>query len=272
MNSRLLGILLGILWLTSCRSTQIPAFFPAAQQYQPHLVLPSRAESEALSRPSAAVRPASSRKPVAGSLLRKSVATAADTSRRPAKKPKGNQPTLVITGTDTLVGYPVTGRIPSTITSDTSVIPSDPETTFVNVIGGVLTATGLISLAVSTDNKSGTSSSWENLYLGIVALTLVPIGIALLLYQGKNGRLRLKREARRQARADAQAPHVAAGTTSSSKKAKRHPLRKLAAILLIAGALLLVGGLLTAPYGMLFFGLPGTTALLIGLILMVASL
>lgn len=266
MNFRLLGILLCILWLTSCRSTQVPAFFPTAQQYQPHLALPSRPKSETLSRPSAPVLPAVSRKPVAGSLLRKSVVTAADTSRRATKKPKANQPTLVVTGNDTLVGYPVNSRIPLTAVPDTSASRPDPETTLVNVIGGVLVGAGLISLGVGS-----ATSGWGGLYWAVLALTLIPLGLILLIYQGENGRLRLKDKARRQARAGAQAP-AAAGAAPSSPKAKRNPLRKLTAILLLIGGILLLAGLLTAPYGMFFFGLPGIITLLIALILTIASL
>jgi hypothetical protein len=272
MSIRLLVIVVCAVWCTACRSTQIPAFFLPTQQHRLHLALPSRPKPEVLSRPALPARAVALPNPETRASLHTPRAAIADTARRvDRKKPKGNQPTQVVVGTDTLVGYPVSSRIPMTTAADSSAIPVDSETTFVNVLGGVLAAAGLVSLGVAAGYESEANTSWANIFMGLLALTFIPIGVVLLLYQGKNGRLRLRREARRQARTSTQAP-ATRGEASPNKKSKRNPLRKLAAALLIAGGLLLLAGVLTAPYGMLFFGLPGITALLIGLMVAIAGL
>lgn len=185
------------------------------------------------------------------------------------------QSAVAATAPDTLYGRPV-GRgwpqaasSPALSSSSAASIP-DPATTTVNVIGGTLVAAGLVTLVVNADSDSGSGTDWGGIFLGLIALSAIPVGVALLLYQGKNGRQRLKREARRQARRG-NPPASAETPTSATSGPSNRPLRKIGIGLLIGGAVLLAAGTLLSPYGLLFFGLPGLVLMISGLIVSISA-
>lgn len=167
-------------------------------------------------------------------------------------------------------GWPQASSTPSISSSADGSIP-DPATTTVNVIGGALVAAGITTLVVNSESDSGSGTNWGKLFLSLMALAVVPVGVALLLYQGVHGRQRLKREARRQARKDA-APAATEMPASAVSGPSNRPLRKVGIGLLISGALLLAIGALLSPYGLLFFGLPGLVLLISGLIISVSAI
>lgn len=176
---------------------------------------------------------------------------------------------------DTLYGRPVGRGWPQAastppISSSTDGSIPDPATTTVNVIGGALVAAGITTLVVNSDSESGSDTYWGKLFLSLVALALIPVGVALLLYQGVNGRQRLKREARRQARKGTPAATTATPVPAVSGPSNR-PLRKTGIGILLSGAVLLAVGALLAPYGLLFFGLPGIILLISGLIISISA-
>ncbi|RSK45683.1 hypothetical protein [Hymenobacter perfusus] len=157
------------------------------------------------------------------------------------------------------------------MSSGTDASVPDPATTTVNVIGGTLVAAGLVTLVVNSDSDSGSGTDWGGIFLVLIALSAIPVGVALLLYQGKNGRQRLKREARRQARKGT-TPATAETPASATSGPSNRPLRKIGIGLLIGGAVLLAAGALLSPYGLLFFGLPGLILLISGLIISVSAI
>lgn len=167
-------------------------------------------------------------------------------------------------------GWPQAASTPSISSSIDGSIP-DPATTTVNVIGGALVAAGITTLVVNSESDAGSGNSWGKLFLSLMALAVIPVGVALLLYQGVNGRRRLKREARRQARKDA-APATTETPASAVSGPSNRPLRKVGIGILIGGAILLAAGALLAPYGLLFFGLPGFILLISGLIVSVSAI
>lgn len=77
----------------------------------------------------------------------------------------------------------------------------DPNTTAVNIVGAVTTAVGL-GLLVGRAGSDPPQTEWGDLSYGmgfIAPISLLLVGICLLFFQGKNGRMRRLREARRQA-------------------------------------------------------------------------
>ncbi|RSK24313.1 hypothetical protein [Hymenobacter metallilatus] len=254
---RLLIVLLCSLCLSACQSARLPLFLPAVQHQALQVVAPPHSNTAA-----AKPEPVSSRaKSIRVPAPRKPANLLADTSRTAAKKPKKPLPTLVISGTDTLVGYPVNSKLPS------GGVPPDPATTAINVAGGATILGSLVTLAVLSDREERSGTDWSGLMLSLMAFTILPVGVAMLFFQGPNGRQRAKREARRKGSAIA-APTNA---TPSDKQLSNPPLRKLGIGILLAGALLMLGGALLGAYGLLFFGLPGLVLLLIGLVLGVAA-
>jgi len=186
------------------------------------------------------------------------------------------QPSTVASAPDTLYGRPVGRGWPQAastpaMSSGTDTSVPDPATTTVNVIGGTLVAAGLVTLVVNSDSDSGSGTDWGRIFLGLIALSAIPVGVALLLYQGKNGRQRLKREARRQARKGT-TPATPETPASATSGPSNRPLRKVGIGILIGGAILLAVGALLAPYGLLFFGLPGLILLISGLIISVSAI
>jgi hypothetical protein len=182
------------------------------------------------------------------------------------------QPVAAIgTAPDTLYGRPVGKGWPQAASSPVDSSVPDPATFTVNMVGGALVAAGLITLAANSGSDSDTGTDWDGLFLGLVALAAIPVGVALLFYQGVNGRQRLKRAARQQARKDA-APAVATNPTTVASGTSNRPLLKIGIGVLIGGALLLAVGALLAPYGLLFFGLPGFILLISGLIISISAL
>ena len=81
----------------------------------------------------------------------------------------------------------------------------DPFTTGVNVVGAVGTVAGVV-MATSVLNHPNDYPGYSAYPWVILAITLFLTGIALMLFQGKNGRHRLRREARREARRNARHP------------------------------------------------------------------
>ncbi|RPD50315.1 hypothetical protein DNI29_05830 [Hymenobacter sediminis] len=146
----------------------------------------------------------------------------------------------------------------------------DRETTTVNLIGGALSLTGIIGALVAFNSEF--SSEWVNLSLLLVAIALFPVGVALMLYQGKNGRLRLRRQARRKARRAARNPQGSEPKEEAPPVGRKSRLIKIGAVVFIAGALLTAAAYLLGGYAIFFFGLPGIVLALSGLIAVVASL
>ncbi|WP_188815671.1 hypothetical protein [Hymenobacter cavernae] len=77
----------------------------------------------------------------------------------------------------------------------------DPATTVVNVIGGAMAVTGVgVMIASSNADTGGEWGGLADAIGGFMGLILTIAGVTLLFFQGKNGRLRRLREARRAAR------------------------------------------------------------------------
>ncbi|WP_426492855.1 hypothetical protein [Hymenobacter sp. 102] len=140
------------------------------------------------------------------------------------------------------------------------------------MIGGALSISALIGTFVAFNNDSSSSSSWGSLALLLVALALFPVGIALLLYQGENGRLRLRRQARRKARRAAKHPESSEPMAAESGSKKKGRLFRIGAFLLLVGAVLLTVAYLLSGFALFFLGLPGFILALSGLIALVVSL
>ncbi|WP_375434559.1 hypothetical protein [uncultured Hymenobacter sp.] len=146
-----------------------------------------------------------------------------------------------------------------------SVISSkpDPATTIVNSVGGATTAVGL-GLMIAIASTDAPPTEWDGLsqvigFLG--GLMILLIGLALLFFQGKNGRLRRVREAR-EAAADDAIPPISAKLAS-----RRSQSRKTGRLLLTIGGVL---GVLVFIYGVLLL-LPAIILLLLGSIFSIAG-
>ncbi|MBB4600360.1 hypothetical protein HNQ93_000160 [Hymenobacter luteus] len=256
MKFRIVGLLISGLLAVGCQSARVPAVLPAVQEYGhqpafragPATTTPIAEPPQLLADASAATSaPARSRKLPPAPPLKP--IRPADAQRRP---PVAAPDTVLVRATAQTTG-------------------PDPETSRVNMLGGLFTAGGLITfLAASGDSSPG----WDSLLLGLAGLALIPVGIALLLYQGKNGRLRLRRQARREARRAAKNPGGNSEAPVVTPPVKGNPhMRKVGSILLlISAALLLTGALLGGGYALIFLGLPGLILGISGLVAVVASL
>ena len=77
----------------------------------------------------------------------------------------------------------------------------DPATTAVNIVGGVMTAAGLgIMIASASADTGGEWGGLGDFLGGLMGFILAMAGVALLFFQGKNGRRRRLKEERKAAR------------------------------------------------------------------------
>lgn len=148
----------------------------------------------------------------------------------------------------------------------------DLATTIVNSIGGATTAVGLglVIFVVSTDAPS---TEWGGLSHAITflgGLVALSIGLALLFFQGKNGRLRRLREARRMEAVPAIPPVAEQSSEASPVSAKPtgHGSRskKTGRVLLVIGGVL---GVLGFTFTVILL-LPAIILLLLGAIFSIA--
>ncbi|MBT2557339.1 hypothetical protein J7E24_06050 [Hymenobacter sp. ISL-91] len=140
--------------------------------------------------------------------------------------------------------------------------PTDPSTTAVNIVGGVTVAAGLgVMITKGFDGRPDAPSLAPESSI-LVGLGLMVVGVALLCFQGKNGRMRKLREAREAA----VAPTAAAMRSQNFKTGLRKTGR---VILIVGGALLLLG--VAVPYGIYLLGLPAIALILTGLFMVAFS-
>ncbi len=149
------------------------------------------------------------------------------------------------------------GRLPQPLPID----KPDPLTTAVNVGGAVSLLGGVALIVAAANNDNG---GFSGLGQVLLALPLLAIGVPLLLFQGKNGRRRKRREARLAARQPSAAP--APKTTAANR-----PLEKLGLGMMIASGLLLLLGLLGGASGVGLAAIVGVPLAVIGLILFIAG-
>ncbi|MBC6696641.1 hypothetical protein [Hymenobacter sp. BT190] len=147
---------------------------------------------------------------------------------------------------------------PQVLTPDTAVKAAaspisyskpDPATTVVNSIGGAITAVGL-GVAIANSGEAP-QTEWGGLgqAIGILGgLILALLGLGLLFFQGKNGRLRRLRESRKAALLPApdQSPNLAPESASPNNRASQK--QKTGFRLMIAGGVLGLLGLLVSGY------------------------
>ena len=165
-----------------------------------------------------------------------------------------------------LTAQPLPGpavALPDTVVARvaTPAVGADPLTTVVNV-GGALAVIGGGALIIAAANYDG--GGYAGLGQLLLALPLLAIGIPLLFFQGKNGRRRLRREGRDKSAAPVAAP---ASKTGAANK----PLQKLGLGMLLAGAGVLLLGLLGGVYGLAFASFIGGPLAVLGLILFIAG-
>lgn len=256
MKFQIAGLLMSGLLLVGCQSARVPALLPTVQEYGRNSnYQPASPASQATEPPQL--------------LADASAATPAPESSRRLPAARQLKP---IRPANTQVRQPIAAPDTAVVRAAAQTTEPDPETSRVNIMGGVITSAGLITLLAASQSES--SSSWNNLFLGLIALALIPVGVALLFYQGKNGRLRLRRQARREARRAAKAPEEGEKTLAATPPVKGNPhMRKVGSILLlISAALLLTGALLGGGYALIFLGLPGIIVGISGLIAVIWSL
>ncbi|WP_019947032.1 hypothetical protein [Hymenobacter aerophilus] len=141
-------------------------------------------------------------------------------------------------------------------------LPADPATTAVNIVGGVTVAVGLGAMITNGFDGKPDEPSLAPESSILVGLGLLVVGLGLLFFQGKNGRLRKLREAREAA----VAPTAAAMRSQNFKTGLRKTGR---VILIVGGALLLLG--VAVPYGIYLLGLPAIALILTGLFMVAFS-
>ncbi|RFP65506.1 hypothetical protein D0N36_08470 [Hymenobacter lapidiphilus] len=140
--------------------------------------------------------------------------------------------------------------------------PVDPSTTAVNIVGGATVAVGLGAMVASVLDDRSTASSLAPALGVLTGLGLLVVGVALMFFQGKNGRMRKLREAR-------EAAVIPTAATIRSRNFKTG-LRKVGRGLLIAAGVLLLLGILV-PYGIYFVVLPVLVLGVIGLLMVAFS-
>jgi hypothetical protein len=186
----LMALVVGFV-VASCQSTKSIVRLPAVREYGQRPAPPQLVASAEQS--SAPV--------LAATLPDKGPTTQAnDPQAAPRLAPTDSQPSEV--PADTLKK-----PLPPTLTGK-----PDPTTTVVNVVGGVATAAGLgLIIAAANADTGGEWGGLADAIGGFTGLMLMIGGVALLFFQGKNGRLRKLREARRAARRAIIAPETEQG-------------------------------------------------------------
>ncbi|MBT9391621.1 hypothetical protein KLP40_00485 [Hymenobacter sp. NST-14] len=243
MKFRYLGNLLIGLSLVACQSARLPTVLPESTGY-------GRATISLPANDSAVAPPELS-----------------------ASLPVSNaEPPLRLTppASPRLVAAPVAPRPTLTAAPDTAlerllrpdpVAKPDAVTTVVNVTGALSLLGGIGLLIAAANNDNGGYGGLGQLLL---ALPLLAIGIPLLFFQGKNGRLRKRREAR------IAAEHPGTKPAPSPEEANR-PLHRLGLGMIIGGGLLLVLGLVGGFGGLLLAVFLGVPLAVVGAILLIAG-
>ncbi|WP_139920054.1 hypothetical protein [Hymenobacter sp. DG01] len=253
MKFQTLSLLLSGLLLVGCQSARVPALLPAVQEYGQSL------NHQLISPASQATEPPQ---------LLADASAATPSQERSRRLPPAVQIKLA---------KPVNIPSKQIITApDTAVTPTvaqaskpDPETTTVNLIGGAISLSAIIGALVAFNAEF--SSGWTNIGLLLISIALFPVGIALLLYQGENGRLRLRRQARRKERRTAKVG-VGSEPKEEALVSKKSRLIRIGSVLFLAGALVTAAAYLLGGYAILFFGLPGIILAISGLVAIVAAL
>ncbi|MFD2786496.1 hypothetical protein [Hymenobacter rubripertinctus] len=249
MKPRLLQGLLAMLLLTGCQSTHLPAVLPQTSAYGPSRQLPAD---------TAPLWHAPTPEPVLSAALVDPApeATAGTGAHRPSALPAA-------------APLPV-WAVPRSVAPDTVLdrllrpevkLPADPLTTTVNVVGAVATVGGIVYATVGANNEFGGYSAAAQVLFG---LALLAVGIPLLFFQGKNGRGRLRREAREK--------NVAPiAVLAARAEGGNEPLRKTGLGMALAGGVLLLLGLLGGTYGLILAGFIAVPLVVVGVILLVAG-
>lgn len=278
MRFRLWSILSFVCLLSSCQSNRLAAFRPAVSAYHPVLLAqtpPLTPDSTGTSRPVFEASASSSPEVPLVKLAHPASALAGATAfgRKQSKLPvdAGVVP-------DTLWGRPVGPGWPLAEPPRTPVPASapDPSTFIVNMIGGGLLLSILLTLLIGPGSKP--YSGLSGLLAILSLLALVPISVVLLLYQGKNGRQRLKREARRQARTGVApstdtnlSPTTNATPPVVTTSPRNQPLRKVGIGLMLGGSLLLIFWAVLGFYAFILI-LPSIILIITGLVISISAI
>ncbi|UOQ65260.1 hypothetical protein [Hymenobacter volaticus] len=203
-----------------------------------------------------------------------------------SKKESSESPQLSMQHQKPIAALPV-GRLPM-LSPDTSLnktLPlvlsgkSDPKTTIVNSIGGAVTATGL-GFIIARASADTPQTEWGGISkaMGVLgALLVVLVGVALLFFQGKNGRLRRLREARQAAKNPVVMPlSEDSSKLYSSMRSAEHRVHRSKSGLQLLGYITMYSGILILALSLLGgppigFLLAGVITILLGLILLVAG-
>lgn len=159
-----------------------------------------------------------------------------------------------------------TTRKRATVALDSALLlRPDPKTNTVNIIGGLIGAVGAGLMVASVTDDSpiyNLSDDYKRFIKAQAGVLLLLTGAVLLLYQGKNGRGRLRREARRSAKYSQEEVGL-----KDVGQSKRQALKGMG-MLLGGGALVLLtfSTSLALP-----IGLPALVIALTGLVALIAS-
>ncbi|PJJ47961.1 hypothetical protein CLV45_4652 [Hymenobacter chitinivorans DSM 11115] len=241
MKFFLLSILFSCLLLAGCHSARL-ATLPTVREYGPAEVQPSsRVSSLSADR---ALPP-----------LTATVAAPTPSVEHPTRQ-LPSKPTYTVPASPS----PVVVAPDTALTRATGPAPgagADPFTTRINMLGGAVGAAGvgIMLYAFSDASRERNPSGWGSLFEAFMGFVALAVGVSLLFFQGKNGRGRLRREARRAAR-HPQAPDAATESNGS------RGLRRWGIVLGLVGVVL---GLLGALQGGLLFFIVGAVLLLAGL-------
>jgi len=256
MRLYLLFLMLGLsLFAASCQSPRAVALFPAVREYGRAVVLPPSTTASAHS------------EPVLTAVLPESTAAISSLSDEQLARPSSS------------VSRPEPLPADTTLKKKEAIILSskaDPTTTVVNAVGGVMTAAGVAVMVVSANAKTG--GEWGGLadfMSGFMGFMLALAGVALLFFQGKNGRLRRLREARRAARlaivSPASAPDTPQVVTAVVAEPKSHRRKTGLKLVITSGVLLLLSFLPIAFLPLILGFVLAPILLIIGLVFMLAG-
>lgn len=233
--------------LGSCKSAQVAPAFPVSREYGLQAYVTSKAKQPDATLPELtadlSVRSATSERITA-------------VAPRPMAEPTA---AWVTSAADT-------ARKRAIIALDSALLlRPDPKTNTVNIIGGFTGAVGVGLMVASVVEDAPTytiSAAYKNLVMAEVGLLLLLAGGVLLLYQGENGRRRLRRNARRNARYSQKEASL-----EDLSEAKRQALKGLG--MLLGGCAL---ALLTFSSSLaLIVGFPALIIALVGFITLIRS-